>query len=77
MLFFLFWPKAKVSDWDKQIGLYKGIQNQLPMYQGKTWDAETEEYKLLYGILTSSHYSPKMCLSLAVDSEEIKSSSMG
>lgn len=77
MLFFLFWPKGKVSDWRKQIGLYKGIPNQIPMYQGKTRDAETEEYKLLYEILTSSHYSPKMCLSLAVDSKEIKSSGMG
>lgn len=75
---FLFRPKAKVSDWDKQVSLYKGIQNQLPMcFQGKTQDAETEESKLLYKTPTSSHYSPKMCLWLVGDNSEIKSKDVG
>lgn len=80
LFLFLFQPKAKVSGQVKPLLRYisiKGIQNQVPVYQRKTQDAETEESKFLHGIQTFSPYSAKMCSSLVRDSEEIKSKGVG
>lgn len=80
LFLFLFQPKVKVSGQDKlllrQVSI-KGIQKQIPVYQRKTQDAETEESKFIHGIQISSPYSTKMCSSLAGDSEEIKSKGVG